>query len=86
MKKKKIYKTGDVILIEKKEKATMDTFHKELESLSLMFDALAEKQRRHQERFWNTVYDLYPEIKGFDLHANWKEGKITLRGKKQIEE
>lgn len=81
MKKKKTYKTGDVIQIEKREKATMGTFHEEQGALTLMFDVLAEKQRRHQERFWNAVYDLYPEIKGFDFHVNWKEGKITLRGK-----
>lgn len=84
--KKKICKTGDVIQIGTKEKATMETFHKESDSLLVMFDILAEKQRRHQERFWNTIYDLYPEAKGFDLHADWKKGRITLRGEKKTEE
>ena len=84
--KKKIYKTGDVIQIGQKEKATIETFRKESASLLIMFDVLAEKQRKNQERFWNTIYDLYPEAKGFDLYADWKKGRITLRGKKQIEE
>ena len=85
MKKKKIYKTGDVLHIEKREMATMDTFHKELESFSLMFDVLAEKQRNHQRRFWDTIYDLYPEIKEFDLYMDWKKKEITLRSKKRME-
>ena len=85
MPKKKTYKTGDVIQIEKRENATMDTFYKEQNALALMFDVLAEKQRRHQMRFWGTIYDLYPEIKEFDLHINWKAGKITLRSKKQAD-
>lgn len=84
--KKKICKTGDVIQIGTEEKATMETFRKESESLLIMFDVLAERQRRHQERFWNTIYALYPEAKGFDLHADWKKGRITLRGEKKTEE
>lgn len=79
----KKYKTGDIIEIAKKEMAVIDTFVKGKDELDTMLAVLARKYHAVERKFWNTIYDLYPEAKGFDLHANWKKGEITLRGKRE---
>lgn len=79
--KKKEYKTGDIIKIDKKEMDVIETFAAEKEQLNLMFDIISKKYHATEKNFWATIGDLYPGIKDFDLHVDWKKKEITLRYK-----
>jgi len=74
-------KTGDIIKIGKKEMDVIDTFIDEKEQLELMLSVLMRRQHSTERKFWDTIKGLYPETKGYNLHANWEKKEITLRGK-----
>ena len=76
-------KTGDVVQIMEKELEVLKTHNEEKKDIAFLLDAAATRGRLNEERFWNTVFDLYPEIKGFDIHISWKKKLITVRGKKE---
>lgn len=81
---KKKYKIGDIIKIDKKEMDVIDTFVDEKVRLETMLTVISRKYQAVEKGFWDTIYDLYPEAKGFDLHANWEKKEITLRYKKEL--
>lgn len=82
--KKKEYKTGDIIKIDKGKMDVIETFMDEKVRLDVMFVVISKKYQAAEKKFWDTIYDLYPEAKGFDLHANWEKKEITIRHKKEI--
>lgn len=79
--KRKEYKTGDIIKIDKKEMDIIETFADEKERLNVMFAVISKKYYATEKNFWDTIRDLYPGIKDFDLYANWEKKEITLRHK-----
>lgn len=78
--------TGDIVPVSEKNFKVLETFNQERKDLGAMFNTLAHRQRISDEGLWNTVRDLYPELKGFDLRINWKKKEITVRYKKREEE
>lgn len=76
-------KTGDVIDITESKLEILETHNDERKDIGFLIQVTATKGRLCEERFWNTVFDLYPEIKGFDIHVNWKKKLITVRGKRE---
>lgn len=80
----KIMKTGDVIHMGESQIAVLKTHNDEKKDIRFLIDAAAARGRLSEERFWNTVFDLYPEIKGFDIYINWKKKEITIRGKREV--
>lgn len=77
----KKYKTGDIIKIDKEKMEIIETFTNEKERLEIMFAVISKKYQIAARRFWDTLRDLYPGIKSFDLYANWGKKEITLRHK-----
>ena len=83
LKGNKTMKTGDIITMKEKELAVLKTHNDERKDIGFLIQTTAAKGRLYEERFWTTVFDLYPEIKGFDIHINWKKKLITVRGKRE---
>ena len=79
--KKKEYKTGDIVKIDKKEMNVIETFTDEKARLDIMFAVISKRYHAAEKQFWGTIRDLYPEIKGFDLYINWEKEEIVLRRK-----
>ena len=78
-------KTGDTIQISEKEIEVLDTHLEGRKDASFLIEKAANHARLLEDRFWNTVYDLYPELKGFDIHISWKTKILTVRGRKERE-
>ena len=76
-------KTGTIVNINEKNLEVLETHMQERKNLSWLIEEAATKGRLCTDNFWNTVYDLYPDLKGFDIHINWKEKFITVRGQKK---
>lgn len=78
-------KTGDTIQIKGKELSVLKTHFEERKSISWLIQEAADLGKIASARFWDTVYGLYPELKEFDIHINWKTKVITARGRKERE-
>ena len=75
-------KTGDVIKIEERELAILQShFDEKGESMYLIKEA-ATIGKIATDKFWKTLYGLYPEVKNFDININWKKKELIVRGNK----
>lgn len=74
--------TGDIIKLSEKDVRILRTHFDRKKDISGLIQRVAELERATADRFWNTVFGLYPSAKDFDIHIDWKEKELVIRGKK----
>jgi len=71
--------TGQIINLTKEDIKTLKTHLTDRENLHALITHCASKLKSIESGMWRTVYDLYPELIGYDLNINWVEKTIKVR-------
>jgi len=71
--------TGRIINLTKEDIKTLKTHLTDRENLHALITHCASKLKSIESGMWRTVYDLYPELIGYDININWLEKTIKVR-------